>query len=145
MIQITLKDNAMWARGHSGYAPKGQDILCAAVSILMEATADALVPNQYTRAEKLRWLAQAEGFVLREICRVTGPLAALEEDAALAVEAPYDELYRHYVEAQIHYCNGEMARYNSAAANWNNGLLTYRDYVCRTTAPTQNVRALKLC
>lgn len=41
--------------------------------------------------------------------------------------------------------NGEMARYNSAAANWNNGLLTYRDYVCRTTAPTQNVRALKLC
>ena len=106
---------------------------------------DALVPNQYTRAEKLRWLAQAEGFVLREICRVTGPLAALEEDAALAVEAPYDELYRHYVEAQIHYCNGEMARYNSAAANWNNGLLTYRDYVCRTTAPTQNVSALKLC
>ena len=106
---------------------------------------DALVPNQYTRAEKLRWLAQAEGFVLREICRVTGPLAALEEDAALAVEAPYDELYRHYVEAQIHYCNGEMARYNSAAANWNNGLLTYRDYVCRTTAPTQHVRALKLC
>ena len=106
---------------------------------------DALVPNQYTRAEKLRWLAQAEGFVLREICRVTGPLAALEEDAALAVEAPYDELYRHYVEAQIHYCNGEMARYNSAAANWNNGLLTYRDYVCRTTAPTQNGRALKLC
>ena len=106
---------------------------------------DALVPNQYTRAEKLRWLAQAEGFVLREICRVTGPLAALEEDAVLAVEAPYDELYRHYVEAQIHYCNGEMAHYNSAAASWNNGLLTYRDYVCRTAAPTQGVKALKLC
>ncbi len=106
---------------------------------------DALAPNQYTRVEKLRWLAQAEGFVQREICRVTGPLAALEEDSALAVEAPYDELYRHYVEAQIHYCNGEMARYNSAAANWNNGLLTYRDYVCRTTAPVQGVKALKLC
>ena len=25
---------------------------------------DALVPNQYAKAEKLRWLAQAEGFVL---------------------------------------------------------------------------------
>ena len=106
---------------------------------------DALLPNQYSRAEKMQWLAQAEGFVLREICRVTGPLTALEEDAALAVEAPYDELYRHYVEAQIHYCNGEMARYNSAAASWNNGLLTYRDYVCRTAAPAQGVRALKLC
>ncbi len=30
---------------------------------------DALVPNQYTHSEKLRWLAQAEGFVLREVCR----------------------------------------------------------------------------
>ena len=106
---------------------------------------DALVPNQYTRSEKLRWLAQAEGFVLREVRRVTGPLAALEDDTALSAEAPYDELYRHYVEAQIHYCNGEMARYNAAAANWNTGLLTYRVYVCRTGAPVQGVRALKLC
>ena len=109
------------------------------------AQVDALTPNQYTRTEKLRWLSQAEGFVLREIRRVTGALPPLEDDASLTVEAPYDELYRHYVEAQIHYCNGEMARYNSAAASWNNGLLTYRDYVCRTAAPTQGVKALKLC
>lgn len=105
---------------------------------------DALVPNQYTRAEKLRWLAQAEGFVLREICRVTGPLAALEEDAALAVEAPYDELYRHYVEAQIHYANGEMARYNNAAAQWNNAFLTYKDYRCRRERPRRGAAALRL-
>lgn len=106
---------------------------------------DALAPNGYERGEKLRWLAQAEGFVLREIRRVTGALPPLEDDEPLTVEAPYDELYRHYVEAQIHYCNGEMARYNSAAASWNNGLLTYRDYVCRTAAPAQGVKALKLC
>ena len=106
---------------------------------------DALTPNQYAKAEKLRWLAQAEGFVLREIRHETGALPALADDAPLTVEPPYDELYRHYVEAQIHYCNGETARYNSAAANWNNGLLTYRDYVCRTASPVQGVRALKLC
>ena len=106
---------------------------------------DALVPNQYAKTEKLRWLAQAEGFVLREVCRVTGKLAELEDGSALSVEAPYDELYRHYVESQIHYCNGEMDRYNRAAACWNNAFLTYRDYVCRTAAPAQGVRALKLC
>lgn len=106
---------------------------------------DSLAPNQYTRTEKLRWLAQAEGFVLREVCRVTAPLAALTEDSVLSVQPPYNELYRHYVEAQIHYCNGEMARYNAAAANWNNGLLTYRDYICRTVMPVQEVSALKLC
>ena len=99
---------------------------------------DALTPNQYAKAEKLRWLAQAEGFVLREIRHETGALPALADDAPLTVEPPY-------VEAQIHYCNGETARYNSAAANWNNGLLTYRDYVCRTASPVQGVRALKLC
>ena len=106
---------------------------------------DALLPNQYGREEKMQWLAQAEGFVLREAEQVTGTLPEVTEEYVLTAEAPYDELYRHYVEAQIHYCNGEMARYNSAAANWNNGLLTYRDYVCRTTAPERGVRALKLC
>ena len=29
---------------------------------------DALLPNQYGREEKMQWLAQAEGFVLREAC-----------------------------------------------------------------------------
>ena len=109
------------------------------------AQVDALTPNQYTRTEKLRWLAQAEGFVLREIRRVSGALPALTDETSLSVETPYDELYRHYVEAQIHYCNGEMARYNAAAANWNNGFLTYRDYVCRTVMPRRNVKALKVC
>ena len=106
---------------------------------------DALIPNQYSRAEKLRWLAQAEGFVLREIRRVSGALPALTDETSLSVETPYNELYRHYVEAQIHYCNGEMARYNSAAACWNNAFVTYRDYVCRTAAATGGVQALKLC
>ena len=106
---------------------------------------DALLPNQYSRAEKMQWLAQAEGFVLREVRQAEGALPEVTEGYVLTAESPYDELYRHYVEAQIHYCNGEMARYNSAAANWNNGLLTYRDYVCRTTAPERGVRALKLC
>ena len=48
------------------------------------------------------------------------------EDTVLLVQPPYDELYRHYVEAQIHYANGEMERYNNACAAWNNALLTYR-------------------
>lgn len=42
MIQVTLHDSSIWAAGHSGSGPKGQDTVCAAVSILMEATAAAL-------------------------------------------------------------------------------------------------------
>ena len=47
---------------------------------------DTLTPNQYSRAEKLRWLAQAEGFVLREIRGVTGPLTELTEGSSLSAE-----------------------------------------------------------
>lgn len=115
------------------------------------AQVDDLLPNSYPGEQKRRWLRQAEGFVLEEVVRAHegGEAAELPDELAdaapLLAPAPYDGLYRHYVEAQIHYCNGEIARYNSAAANWNNGLLTYRDYVCRTTAPERGVRALKLC
>lgn len=42
MIKATFGDNCLWACGHSGCGPKGQDIVCAAVSILTEATAAAL-------------------------------------------------------------------------------------------------------
>ena len=96
---------------------------------------DALLPNGYARAEKLRWLAQAEGFVRRELCRET----------ELTAEPPFDELYRHYVEAQVHYANGETARYNSAAGLWNNAFLTYRDYRARTAVPEGGASALRLC
>ena len=45
MIRITYKEfpkegaMRLRAEGHAGYAPKGQDIVCAAVSTLMQALA----------------------------------------------------------------------------------------------------------
>ena len=68
----------------------------------------------------------------------------LADAAPLLAPAPYDGLYRHYVEAQIHYANGEMGRYNNACAAWNNALLTYRDFWCRSHMPRQGVKALRL-
>lgn len=53
-------------------------------------------------------------------------------------------MYRHYVEAQIHYANGETARYNSAGSLWNNAFLTYRDYCARTETPPA-CPVLRLC
>lgn len=105
---------------------------------------DTLLPNQYTTAEKLHWLAGAEGFVRREILGENCQLPAMTETTVLSVFPPYDELYRHYVEAQIHYCNGEMTRYNNAATAWNNAFLTYRDYHTRTHMPMGKVSALHL-
>ena len=112
---------------------------------------DAMLPNQYTTAEKKRWLLQAEGFVVREVHQphaggeeVQVPPEDTGEDTALLVQSPYDELYRHYVEAQIHYANGETVRYNNAAAQWNNAFLTYKDYCCRRAVPRRAAAALHL-
>lgn len=94
------------------------------------AQVDALLPNGYTREEKHRWVEQAEGFIRAAVYGLDGDVHLAEADALMA-PAPYGELYRHYVEAQIHYCNGEMSRYNNAAAMWNSGLMSLRDAVNR--------------
>lgn len=111
---------------------------------------DAMLPNQYTTAEKRRWLLQAEGFVVREVHQ---PHAGGEE-----TEVPPEDTGRTrccwcsrpmtsctaLCGAQIHYANGEMERYNNACAAWNNALLTYRDFWCRSHMPRQGVKALRL-
>lgn len=107
------------------------------------AQVDALLPNGYTAEEKRRWLSQAEGFVRTEVYGIDpAAMGELGEADTLCAPAPYNELYRHYVEAQIHYANGEMTRYNNAAAMWNNALMTLRDYVCRTEGRSGSVKAL---
>ena len=60
------------------------------------------------------------------------------------MEAPYDELYRHYVEAQIHYAAGETERCSNAMAMWNSLLLRYRDH-CLRHQTVGGAAALKLC
>lgn len=103
---------------------------------------DSLLPNQYPEAQKRRWLTQAEGFVVREI--VGGELPeVLEDNWEMLAQAPYDEMYRHYVEAQIHYANGEVERYNNAGAAWNTAFLGFRNFYTRSHLPTAQT-ALKL-
>ena len=108
---------------------------------------DDLLPNQYAGEDKLRWLAQAEGFVVQEVLRPCGADGdtELSGEHVMLVPPPYDELYRHYVESQIHYANGEMDRYNNAAAAWNGALLTYRDWYFRNHMPSRTAKALHLC
>jgi uncharacterized protein YsxB (DUF464 family) len=36
MIDVTVSDGKITATGHSGYAPPGQDIVCAGVSVLVQ-------------------------------------------------------------------------------------------------------------
>jgi len=103
---------------------------------------DTLLPNQYTAEQKLHWLHRAEGFAATFI---GGTLPAeMTEDTVLAIAAPYSDLYRHYVEAQIHYVCGETERCNNAMLRWNELLHGWRSYCLRHSAGG-GAAALKLC
>ncbi len=110
---------------------------------------DSLLPNAYTREEKLRWLLQAEGTLVREVLRPvdreTSVPGKLEENTALTAETPYDGLYDLYVQAQIHYADGDMARWNNAVALWNRGVEALQAETLRKTGGTQAAKCLRLC
>lgn len=114
------------------------------------AQVDSLLPNAYTREEKLRWLLQAESTVLREI---VGPVtreelpvpSELTESSVLTAGAPYDALYGLYVQAQIHYADGDMARWNNAMTLWNRGVEALQAETLRKTGGTQAAKCLRLC
>lgn len=48
MIQITYSNDRLEIKGHSGYAPIGQDIICSAVTILWRTLVDDLKPEDYS-------------------------------------------------------------------------------------------------
>ena len=68
----------------------------------------------------------------------------LEDGWEMLAQSPYDAMYGRYVEAQIHYANGETERYNNAGMAWNQGFLEFRNYFNRQHLCERGM-ALKLC
>lgn len=54
MIEVTFTPKGLTVEGHAGYAPKGQDIVCAAVSALMYALIGALEETGNVKEAVLR-------------------------------------------------------------------------------------------
>lgn len=110
---------------------------------------DSLLPNAYTREEKLRWLLQAEGTLIREVLRPvdreTSVPEKLEESTVLVAGTPYDGLYDLYVQAQIHYADGDMAHWNNAMALWNRGVEALQAETLRKMGKMQTANCLRLC
>jgi len=118
------------------------------------AQIDALAPNTFSAAEKLRWLSEAEGHVAEEILKAQqgaesvsffGYDETTDTATALLAPPPYDSLYRFYVEAQMDYANGEVTRCNNARGEWNNAFAAYQAYCTRTRRPLAAQSALRFC
>lgn len=109
------------------------------------ALVDKLKPNKFSAEEKYRWLTDIDGMIVRELIEthedspLTGAFAGYspETDAEteLLVPAPYDILYRWYLESQIDLGNMEIGKYNNTKSLFNSAYLTFTDYWNRTHMP----------
>lgn len=106
---------------------------------------DRLKPNSYTISDKVKWLEDIDGMIVRELIDTheNSPLTEAfsgydpdtDMDAELLVPAPYDVLYRYWLESQIDLANMELNKYNNSQKLFNSAYVTYTDHYNRTHVP----------
>ena len=105
---------------------------------------DAIVPNSFPQAEKVRWISTLDGIVKKEIIDTHDGAEEFTFDGynentllttELLIPAPYDDVYVRYLEMQIYYYNGEYGRYNNATAMYNTMYSAFEKYYNRTHMP----------
>ena len=110
---------------------------------------DALKPNTYSQADKIRWLSGLDGLIKREIIDTHEGADAVvfngynEEtplDTKLLVDAPYDEIYLMWLEAKIDYTNKEYGKYNNSVLMYNNSYRAFWRHYNRTHTPLSTAR-----
>lgn len=87
---------------------------------------DVLKPNPYGTGEKLDWLSDLDGRVMREVLLRHEHEGELPEfvryssvSDELLVDDVYSDVYVYYLMAQMDFYNGEFGRYNNASAAFN--------------------------
>ena len=82
---------------------------------------DSIEPNAYTNAQKAGWLNEVEGKVYTQLFLVQPYEFTPVTDGSriLALPAPHDRMYSLYLQAMIHYANGEYDRYANSMAVFN--------------------------
>ena len=105
---------------------------------------DDLIFNTYTQTNKVEWLSKLDTMVKKNIIDTheggedvvfAGYNDSTDLDTELLVPAPHDEMYLLWMEAQIHYHNGEYDKYNNAIIIFNAEYEAYQAYYIRNHLP----------
>ncbi len=99
---------------------------------------DALVYNDFSREEKVRWLSQLDGTIKKRLIdthRQPEPVVwkpygvdTDPETTELLVPEPFDELYMVYLEMQVYRYMQEYGKYNNGAMLFNE---LFHRYACQ--------------
>lgn len=105
---------------------------------------DALKSNTYTQDEKMAWLNNLEWRIKQEVIDTheggedvtfTGYDGDTDVTTKLIAEAPHDEVYLRWLQAQIDYYNGEIDKYNLSITMFNTAYDGFCNYYNRTHMP----------
>lgn len=104
---------------------------------------NAVKPNSFMQAEKIKWLSTLDGIVKAEIIDTHEGGEDITFDGytesslmqELLVPSPYDDMYIKWLEAQIDYANGEYGKYNNSITLYNAAFTAYEKYYNRTHKP----------
>ena len=104
---------------------------------------DALKPNNYEPADKVKWLSNLDGIIKNEIIDTHEggsevifngyDMDSLETE--LLVPAPYDDVYIKWLEAQIDYHNGEIGKYSNSMTMYNSAYNAFERHYNRHNMP----------
>lgn len=113
---------------------------------------DSLMQNTYTTEDKIAWLSRVDSMLKTHIIdkhkgaedvAFSGYTPDIDKNTELIAQAPFDEMYPYFIEAQIHYYNGEYDRYNNAIVNFQSVYEQYAAwYVSKHTPNAAGTRFL---
>lgn len=104
--------------------------------------------NQISDTDKIAWLSDLDLHIYQTILvphnitrtpEFTGYGPDTDPATILLVPAPFDEIYRWYLEMHVNATNNETARYNSSVEKYNAAMLDYMDYVSRHYRAKQTI------
>lgn len=103
-----------------------------------------LCQNSYDRKEKIRWLSRLDWRVKNEIINgrqgeeqvnFVGYDENTSMETVLLVPEPYDEMYEHFLIAQIEYADHQEDRHNNAIALFDQVWDRFAGWYIRTHMP----------
>ena len=108
---------------------------------------DELMHNTYTHENKVTWLSRVDTMVKKlvidthdggEDVSFSGYNEDTDLETVLLIPEPFDEAYLRWMEAQIHYHNGEYDKYNNAVVMFNTAFDAYKSDYTRNHMPLQS-------
>lgn len=104
---------------------------------------DEIKPNAFDENRKVEWMNELEGRIILECMML--PHQAVSEltgnpDRECLVGVPHDAMYRHWLEAQIDYANGEYDLYNNTMSAFNAAWNEFSAWFGNTYHPADGYR-----